>query len=62
MLSRPAGCQSNNLNLTEQESETKRNQSAVERVNTHYWTLSANLGDQALFLDLVANFLFLSLR
>lgn len=31
-------------------------------VNTHYWTLSANLGDQALFLDLVANFLFLSLR
>lgn len=30
--------------------------------DTHYWKLSLNLGDQLLFLDLVANFLFLSLR
>lgn len=33
-----------------------------KELDTHYWKLSLNLGDQLLFLDLVANFLFLSLR
>lgn len=33
-----------------------------KEADTHYWKLSLNLGDQLLFLDLVANFLFLSQR
>ncbi len=58
------------MNSTQLEAETQEtNQNAdltksdaAEIIDTHYWKLSPNLGDQLLFLDLVANFLFLSLR